>query len=138
MTSATFQAFNQTHDWLGVWLVTLAAWFFAISTIISQGYYAEQATVYLFRGKGLLLFKILYCLATFVATIGFLKTDRELDAFTTTGTGFVLLTGLPITLFFGHKAIAAYKDYIRRLKSGEMTPEHKHVSLLDVIKGKTS
>ena len=82
-------------------------------------------------------FKVLYCLATFVATIGFLRTDRELDAFTTTGTGLVLLTSLPITLFFGHKAIKAYHEYISRLKSGEMTPVNEHIHVLDVIRGKT-
>ncbi len=134
--SLTALAFNQTHDWLGVWLVTIAAWFFALSTIISQGYYAEQGVIYLFRGRGVVLFKILYCAATFVATLGFMRTDRELDAVTTTGTGMVLLVSLPITLFFGHKAMAAYHEYIGRLKSGKMIPEHKHVHLADVVSGK--
>ena len=133
--SLTALAFNQTHPWLGVWLVTLAAWFFAISTIISQGYYAEQASSYLFPGKGLLAFKVLYCFATFVATLGFLRTDRELDAFTTTGTGLVLLTGLPITLFFSRKAITQYHEYIARLKSGEMVRVKERIRLIDVIRG---
>lgn len=134
--SLTALAFNQTHDWLGVWLVTVAAWFFAVSTIISQGYYAEQAVIYLFRGRGLMLFKLLYCAATFVATLGFMRTDRQLDAVTTTGTGLVLLASLPITLIFGYKAMAAYHDYIARLKSGSMVPEHLHPHLIDVISGK--
>jgi len=134
--SLTALAFNQTHDWLGIWLVTVAAWFFAVSTIISQGYYAEQAVIYLFRGRGIMLFKVLYCSATFVATLGFMRTDRELDAVTTTGTGLVLLVSLPITLIFGYKAIAAYHEYIARLKSGSMVPEHLHPHLVDVISGK--
>lgn len=134
--SLTALAFNQTHDWLGVWLVTVAAWLFAVSTIISQGYYAEQAVIYLFKGRGVMLFKLFYCSATFVATLGFMRTDRELDAVTTTGTGLVLLVSLPITLIFGYKAIAAYHDYIARLKSGSMVPEHLHPQLFDVISGK--
>jgi len=132
----TALAFNQTHDWLGIWLVTIAAWFFAISTIISQGYYAEQALNYLSRGRGLMVFRLLYCSATFIATLGFMKTDRQLDAVTTTGTGLVLISSLPITLFFGHKAIKAYHEYMGRLKSGEMEPEHKHIHLVDVVSGK--
>ena len=134
--SLTALAFNQTHDWLGIWLVTIAAWFFAVSTIISQGYYAEQAVVYLFGGRGVMIFKVLYCIATFVATLGFMRTDRELDAVTTTGTGLVLLVSLPITIIFGYKAIAAYKEYIGRLKSGEMKPQHTRIHLIDVIRGK--
>ena len=134
--SLTALAFNQTHDWLGIWLVTIAAWFFAISTIISQGYYAEQALNYLTGGRGMTVFRLLYCSATFIATLGFMKTDRQLDAVTTTGTGLVLLSCLPITLFFGHKAIKAYHEYISRLKSGAMVPEHGHIHLLDVVRGK--
>jgi AGCS family alanine or glycine:cation symporter len=82
------------------------------------------------------LFKVLYCTATFVATLGFMRTDRELDAVTTTGTGMVLLVSLPITIIFGYKAIAAYHEYIARLKSGSMVPEHRHPHLVDVISGK--
>jgi alanine or glycine:cation symporter, AGCS family len=134
--SLTALAFNQTHDWLGIWLVTIAAWFFAISTIISQGYYAEQALIYLSGGRGMMSFRLLYCAATFVATLGFMKTDRQLDAVTTFGTGLVLLSSLPITLFFGHKAIKAYHEYMHRLKSGSMVPEHVHVHLAEVISGK--
>lgn len=134
--SLTALAFNQTHDWLGVWLVTVAAWFFAVSTIISQGYYAEQAVIYLFRGRGVMVFKLLYCAATFVATLGFMRTDRELDAVTTTGTGLVLLVSLPITLIFGYKAVAAYHDYISRLKAGSMVPQHPRPRLIDVISGR--
>jgi len=109
--SLTAHAFNQTHDWLGIYLVTFAAWFFAISTIIGQGYYGEQAVFFLFKGKGVLSFKITYCFATLVATFGFITTDRELDAVTTTGTGLVLLSGLFITLIFGHKAMKEYHRY---------------------------
>ncbi len=132
----TAHAFNQTHDELGIWLVTFAAWLFAVSTIISQGYYAEQSVIYLFRGRGVLLFKVLYCIATFMATLGFMRTDRQLDAFTTTGTGLVLLASLPITLIFGYKAIAAYQDYIARLKAGEMVPENRHPHIIDVVSGR--
>ena len=81
-------------------------------------------------------FKLLYCIATFVATLGFMRTDRQLDAVTTTGTGLVLLVSLPITLIFGYKAVAAYQDYIARLKAGSMAPERLHPHLIDVISGK--
>ena len=84
----------------------------------------------------MMVFRLLYCVATFVATLGFMKTDRQMDAVTTTGTGLVLFASLPITIFFGHKAIKAYHEYIGRLKSGDMVPEHVHTHLIDVVSGK--
>ncbi len=123
--SLTALAFDQFHDGLGKWLVVVAAWMFALSTIIAWGYYGEQAFVYLFGNSKVNVFKLLYCGMTFVATLGFIRTDRELDTITTIGTGIVLISGLSITLLLGHKAIAAYKQYIARLKSGEFL-EQKH------------
>lgn len=120
--SLTAHAFNQTHDWLGIYLVTFAAWFFAISTIIAQGYYGEQAVFFLFKGKGVLSFKFAYCFATLVATFGFITTDRELDAVTTTGTGLVLISGLLITLIFGYKAMKEYHRYITTLSEPANNP----------------
>jgi alanine or glycine:cation symporter, AGCS family len=134
--SLTALAFSQTHDWLGKWLVTVAVWLFALSTIISQGYYGEQGIVYLFGQRAVMGYKLLYCSATFVATLGFMRTDRELDAITTTGTGMVLLASLPITLIFGHKAIAAYHTYITKLKAGEFDTDYHRTRLIDVIGGK--
>ncbi len=134
--SLTALAFSQTHDWLGKWLVTIAVWMFALSTIISQGYYGEQGIVFLFGQRAVLAYKLLYCSATFVATLGFMRTDRELDAITTTGTGLVLLASLPITLIFGHKAIAAYRSYITRLKAGEFDTEYHKARLIDVVGGR--
>ena len=132
----TALAFSQTHDWLGKWLVTMAVWMFALSTIISQGYYGEQGIVYLFGQRAVLGYKLLYCFATFVATLGFMRTDRELDAITTTGTGLVLLASLPITVIFGHKAIAAYRIYVAKLKAGEFDTDYHKARLVDVISGR--
>lgn len=134
--SLTAFAFDQTHDWLGKWLVTLAAWMFALSTIISWGYYGEQAIVYLFGQRVVLGYRLMYCCATFVATLGFMRTDRELDTVTTTGTGLVLLASLPITVIFGYKAIAAYRIYVAKLKAGEFDTDYHKARLVDVISGR--
>ena len=134
--SLTAFAFDQTHDWLGKWLVTLAAWMFALSTIISWGYYGEQAIVYLFGQRVVLGYRLMYCCATFVATLGFMRTDRELDTVTTTGTGLVLLASLPITVIFGYKAIAAYRIYVAKLKAGEFDTDYHKARLVDVSSGR--
>jgi len=123
--SLTAFAFDQTYDGLGRWLIVIAAWMFALSTIIAWGYYGEQAFVYLFGSRRVIAFKLLYCTMTLVATFGFIRTDRELDTLTTIGTGIVLIASMSITLTFGHKAIAAYRQYIPRLKAGEFLSQ-KH------------
>ena len=134
--SLTALAFNQTHDWLGKWLVTIAAWLFAISTIISWGYYGAQGVVYLFGQGAVRPFYLIYCVLTGVTTLGFIKTDVELDLVTTTGTGLLLIVSFPITIFLSRQAIAAYKEYMARLSSGNMKAEHEHIHLADVVSGK--
>jgi len=129
--SLTALAFDQSFDGFGRWLIVIAAWMFALSTIIAWGYYGEQAFVYLFGNRGVVAFKVLYCSMTLVATLGFIRTDRELDTLTTIGTGIVLITGMSITLAFGHKAIAAYKQYIRRLKTGEFLSQKHGLNISD-------
>ena len=43
----TAKAFDSVTPGLGKWLVSIAAWLFAISTMISWSYYGEQGMVYL-------------------------------------------------------------------------------------------
>lgn len=122
----TAQAFDAVEDGLGKWLVTLAAWLFAISTMISWSYYGENGVVYLTKGKGILLYKILYCVVIVIATVpALIKTDAELDAITTLGTGSMLWVNVPLMLIFGNVAVKKYREYIRKLKAGEF--EHEKV-----------
>ena len=133
--SLTGHAFDRAVPGMGKIIVTLAAWLFALSTIISWAYYGEQAMVFLLGKWSVLPYKVLYCLACVVATMGFLRTDAELDAFTSLGTGVMLWANIPIMLIFGPAAMKAYHDYIGRLKRGEME-SHKAPPVTDVIEGK--
>ncbi len=132
----TARAFDSVTPGLGKWLVTLASWLFAFSTMISWSYYGEQGMVYLAGEKSVLGYKLIYCLLAVVATSGFLKTDTELDNLTGIGTGVMLFANLPIMLYLGHQAMLAYKNYIRRLDDGLMGPGHEPPSLEDLISGK--
>ena len=116
----TAKAFDSALPGLGKWLVTLASWFFAISTMISWSYYGEQGIVYLFSERAVSRYRYLLCLLVVVATMGFIETPQELDNFSALGNGLMLWANVPITLFFGYKAMAAYKEYVGRLKSGEI------------------
>jgi len=132
----TARAFDTVQEGLGKWLVTLAAWLFAVSTMISWSYYGEQGMVYLAGERSVLPYKLVYCLLIILATAGFITTDAQLDNLTGIGTGVMLFANVPIMWFFGAQAMRAYKDYVGRLKAGLVGPGHEPPSLEDLISGR--
>lgn len=132
----TGYAFDRAMPGLGKWLVTFAAWLFALSTMISWSYYGEQGIVWMFGDRAVLPYKVIYCLMIVIAAAGFIKTDAELDNITALGTGVMLWANIPIMLLFGMVAMRAYHDYFGRLKRGEMDPPHKAPRATDVMEGR--
>ena len=132
----TAKAFDVVNPGLGMWLVTLASWLFAISTIISWSYYGEQGMIYLAGEKSVMPYKFVYCLLIIIATLGFITTPTELDNLAGLGTGVMLFSNVPIMLFFGYQAMRAYKNYVDRLKSGQMAADHEARSFRDLIDGR--
>jgi len=132
--SLTGYAFDRAIPGLGKFLVTIAAWMFALSTMISWSYYGEQGIVFLFGTKAVLPYKLIGCVMSIVAAGGFIKTDAELDSITALGTGVMLWANIPIMLIFGSIAMKAYHAYGRKLKAGEFHP-HTPASITDVVEG---
>jgi len=133
----TAKAFDSAWSGLGKWLVTLTSWLFAITTMVSWSYYGEQGIVFMFNERAVTTYRYLLCLLIIVATLGFLDTPQELDNFSSLGNGLMLWANLPITLFFGYKAMRVYKDYINRLKSGEIQRNPQAPSFFkEVLTGK--
>jgi AGCS family alanine or glycine:cation symporter len=136
--SLTARAFDSAFDGLGKWLVTIAAWLFALSTMISWSYYGEQGMVFLAGEKSVLPYKFVYCLLIIVATAGFVRTDAQLDNLTGVGTGVMLFANIPIIIIFGNQAMKAYKNYMNRLKSGALSSGQPAPSLDQILGDKTS
>lgn len=134
--SLTAHGFDRVWPGLGMWLVTIAAWLFAISTMIAWSYYGEQGVVYLVGERGVLPYKLIYCLLIVIATLGLVTDEDQLDLWIGIGTGVMLFANIPIMLLLGHQAMKAYHDYMRRFKSGEMDPPHKAPPFTDVVEGK--
>ena len=132
----TAKAFDTVWPGLGKWLVSIAAWFFAVSTMISWGYYGEQGMVFLAGEKSVPAYKLVYCLLIIVATLGLVQTDTDLDNVTGIGTAVLLFVNIPICWVFGYQAMRAYKDYINRLKSGRIGPDHPPPDLDDLLSGR--
>jgi len=122
----TAKAFDHTWDGLGKWLVSVAAWLFAISTMISWSYYGEQGMVYMFGNKAVMPYRIVYCMLIMVAASPLIATEAELDTISVLGTGVMLFANIPLMLIFGRQAMKAYHGYFKRLDAGEFTPEGKN------------
>ena len=114
----TAAAFDEVSSGLGKWLVTLASWLFAISTMISWSYYGEKGVAFLMGENAILTYKLSFCALAVLSTTGFIQTDRELNLFANLGTGLCIMANLPILWLFGYQAIRDYKVYIAKLKAG--------------------
>ena len=132
----TAKAFDTVVPGLGQWLVTLAVWLFAISTMIAYSYYGEQAMIFLAGERWVMPYKVVFCLLAVVATAGFLKTDVQLDNLSGLGTGVMLFVNVPVMWLFASQAMKAYKNYVQRLKDGRIGPGHAPPALEDVMSGK--
>jgi AGCS family alanine or glycine:cation symporter len=133
----TARAFDATLPGLGKWLVSVAVWLFALSTMISWSYYGEQGVVYLGgrSPRAVQGYRLTFCALALIANLGFLTTNTQLDTLTTTGTGVMLWANVPLLLLFGWQAMRSHNDYLRRLESGEIQPGSAR-SLADVIEGR--
>ncbi len=133
----TGHAFDRAIPGLGKWLVTVACWLFAFSTLISWSYYGEQGTIFLFGQRAVPVYKLAYCLATVVATVpAFIRSDTQLGNLSDLGTGVMLFANVPILLLLGHQAIREIRDYFRRLDSKTMEPPHEAPPITDVVEGR--
>lgn len=130
----TGHAFDRAFPGLGKWLVTLAAWLFAVSTMISWSYYGEQGMVYMFGKRSVLAYKFVFLLLAVVGAF-LVKNNAELGALADFGTGWMLWANMLIVLAMGHLAVKGLDDYFRRLKMGEFHPRPRP-SIVDVVGGK--
>jgi AGCS family alanine or glycine:cation symporter len=80
-------------------------------------------------------YRVVYC-ALILVSVQLIRTQNELDLFSTFGTGIMLWANIPIMLVFGGVAMRAYRDYFRRLESGQMEGAHDAPRLRDVMAGR--
>jgi AGCS family alanine or glycine:cation symporter len=64
----TAAAFGSSISWFPI-ILAIAVFFFAFSTMISWSYYGERCWDYLTGGQGLIIYKILFLMATFMGAI---------------------------------------------------------------------
>ena len=119
----TGHAFDRQFPGLGKWLVTLAAWLFAISTMISWSYYGEQGMIYMVGEKGVLPYKIAFLLLAIAATG--IDDASDMIILMDLGTGAMLWANIPIVVCLGFLAVRELNTYGKKLKAGEFTRHDK-------------
>jgi hypothetical protein len=130
----TAHAFDRQFPGLGKWLVTLAAWLFAISTMISWSYYGEQGMIYMLGQWSVLPYKLFYLAAIVFAAVWITDTTVMTNLMDL-GTGAMLWSNIPIVVCLGFLAIRSLQKYDRALKAGEFV-RHDAPHIEDVVGGK--
>lgn len=130
----TGHAFDRAFPGLGKWMVTLAAWLFAVSTMISWSYYGEQAVVYMAGKRWVLLYKFAFLALAIVGAV-IVKNNKQLGDLADFGTGWMLWANMFIVLSLGFLAVRTLNDYFQRLDGGAFHP-HAKPSITDVVDGK--
>ena len=116
----TAYAINRQFPGVGTWLILIASWLFAVSTMISWSYYREQGIVFLLGEWAVGAYKMIYCALIVVATAGIVTTTKEIGNLSDLGTGLMLWVNIPIMLIFAGTAMAAWHNYFARLRSGDI------------------
>ena len=112
----TALAFAQFGTFLP-FILFAAVFVFAFSTIISWGYYGERASEYLFGPIGIVPYRVVYVLVVVIGPVLSLKQVVNFADLMLLGMAFPNIFAM---LFLSGEVRALTKDYVRRLKSGEM------------------
>ena len=116
--SLTAYALDQEFDGAGKWVVSFAAWLFAISTIITWSYYGEQGIVFTLGRRAILPYRWIYIACVVLGAVAVSDTAR-MEALIDIGTGAMLCANMPIVLILGRRAVEEINGYFRRLQAGE-------------------
>lgn len=131
-------AYDRAIPGLGKYMVTIVCWMFAYSTLISWSFYGETASVFLFGRWSIMPYRLIYCLATAAITLpGMIETEKDLGNLSDLGSGFMLVANVPIILVMSPKAIAAIREYLRKLDSGAFGSGQTPKSVVDVDEDRT-
>ena len=118
----TLAAFQDSGFLSGIapYLLTIAVFVFAYSTILSWGYYGERSVEYLVGTRGIIPWRCVYVMMVVVGPMLSLTNIIDFSDMLLLSMAFPNILGMVI---LSGKMRRMGEDYIRRLKSGEMKPE---------------
>lgn len=112
----TALAFDSAIPGFGTYFIPIAVFLFAFSTLISWSYYGERAVDFMVGAKGLVPYRILFCILAFVGAVW--KSDAVLN-FSDIMLGLMVVPNLIAVLLLLPKLKAATNEYFAKLKRGE-------------------
>lgn len=112
----TAAAFDHAIPGFGRFFVPVGVGLFAYSTLLSWSYYGERAIDYLVGEKGLLPYRIAFCIAAFIGAMWNLGSIID---FSDMMLGLMVIPNLTGALLLMPKISAATKSYFSRLNNGE-------------------
>lgn len=120
----TGMAFSTVADWFPM-VLSISVTLFAFTTMLSWSYYGERAWGYLFGTKRVVIYHVVFCALVF---FGGAMQDAENEGFNMiVNFSDLLLLSMAVPNMIGvyilqGMVVTSMKDYIRRLKSGEIVP----------------
>ncbi len=112
----TAEAFGTLHGFMPI-LLCFAVFVFAYSTMISWSYYGERASEYLFGKAGIWPFRIVFLMFIVIGPVVSLTNVLDFTDLLILSMAYPNIIGMVI---LSPKVAKLTKDYVRRLKSGEM------------------
>ena len=111
----TANAFDASIPGFGKYVVSIAISLFAYSTLLSWSYYGERAVDYLFGERGLIPYRVLYCILAFV---GALAAFGPVDYFSLIMLALMIFPNLLGVWLLMPKVYRETERYFKRLKAG--------------------
>jgi len=99
------------------YLLAIAVFIFAYSTMISWSYYGERACEYLFGHKGIWSYRVVFLIFVFISPMISLTNVIDFTDLLILSMAYPNILGM---IILSGKVSEKSKDYIRRLKAGEM------------------
>ncbi|WP_425399132.1 alanine/glycine:cation symporter family protein [Aeoliella sp.] len=117
----TALAFRQELSWFPV-ILTLAAFLFAYSTMISWSYYGERCFTFLFGTRTSMLYRVLFLVAIMMGALVHANNVKDFSDFLILSMAFPNLLGV---LLMSGKIKSALNDYWAKYKTGEFVEYNK-------------
>ncbi len=114
----TIEAFSTVSPWIG-YALCLAIFVFAYSTIISWSYYGDRATEYLFGRAGIGPYRVVFVICVALGPMFGFGNVIEFSDIALLSMSFPNIIGM---VLISGTVVKLLKDYITRLKSGEIHP----------------
>ena len=115
ITASAFSSLSPVFTYM----LTIAVFVFAYSTMISWSYYGERASEFLFGHKGIKVYRVVFLFFVFISPMISLENVIGFTDLLILSMAYPNILGM---LFLSGKVAAKAKDYQQRLKNGDMVP----------------